>query len=126
MCGRCCDAPPNPERHQPGGHTVDVHFFKVSARDNPTKEDFEALVKAEFPHWLDGTEHNYIQCGAEIGDQGIALATFGLGELLGVWKLLSPETVMCFLPKEARDALAGVGMIAIQFTKGDNYNGIEF
>ncbi len=117
MCGRCCDGPPNPEKHQPKGHTSDVHFFQVSLTNNPTKEEFLELVRKEFPHWLDGAEHNYLECGGDIGDQGVALAAFGLGDLLGAWTLLSPETVMGFLPKEDRDALAGAGMIAIQFKK---------
>lgn len=114
MCGRCCDAPPNPEKLQPTGHTVDLHFFKVSASNNPAKEEFLSLVQKEFPHWLNGAEHNYIECGADIGDQGLAMQAFGLGVLLGVWNLLSPDTIMPFLPQEEKDIMYGLGMMAIQ------------
>lgn len=37
-CGRCADAPPEPEKHQPGGHTVDMMFFKVSVQEGPARK----------------------------------------------------------------------------------------
>lgn len=112
-CGRCIDTPLNPEEHQPDGHTIDLTFFKVAAKEGAKKEDFLHLVEQEFPHWLDGKEHNYLQCGGDIGDQGICLMAFGLGHLLGAWKCLCPETMMPFLDSELKQAMAGRGMIAI-------------
>jgi hypothetical protein len=88
-CGKCLDAPDDPKEKQPHRHTVDLTFFKVAANGGD-KEEFLSLVKQEYPHWLDGTEHSYLQVGADMGDQGIALMTIGLGDLLGVWRALSP------------------------------------
>ena len=123
MCGRCCDAPPEPEKKQPAGHTVDLHFFKVSAFNNPNKEEFVELVNKEFPLWMDGKEHNYIECGGDMGDQGLTMQTFGLGVLLGVWNLSSPDTIMPFLPQAEKDIMCGLGMIAIQVPTGEVVHG---
>ena len=112
-CGKCIDAPPNPEQHQPDGHTIDVHFFKVTVEEGAKAEDFKNFVQQDFPHWLDGEEHNYLECGADIGNQGLALMAFGLGHLLGVWELLSPDILMPFLPEDIRKQMAGMGMITI-------------
>lgn len=112
-CGRCIDAPTNPEQHQPNGHTIDVTFFKVATKEGANAESFRACVQQDFPHWLDGKEHTYLECGADIGNQGLALMAFGLGHLLGVWKVLSPETMMPFLPDDLKKQMAGRGMIAI-------------
>lgn len=112
-CGRCIDAPTNPEDHQPKGHTADVMFFKIAMLNKPHAETFKALVNEQFPHWLDGEEHSYIEMGADIGDQGIALVTMGLGYLLGVWQLFTPA-LMPFLPKDMQMKMAGMGMVTIK------------
>lgn len=116
-CGKCIDAPPAPELNQPGGHTVDLTFFKVAANGG-SKEELLALVEQEFPHWLDGKEHSYIELGAELGDQGLALETIGLGHLLGLWTALSPDTMMPFLPAETKQMMAGNGLVALQSKGG--------
>lgn len=113
-CGRCIDAPEKPEKKQPEGHTVDLTFFKVAKTDGADAETFKTLVEKHFPHWLDGKEHNYLQCGADVGDQATALMAFGLGHLLGVWKVLSPATLMPFLPDDLKQQMAGSGMISIK------------
>jgi len=119
-CGRCIDAPPNPEEHQPNGeglfelHTIDLTLFKVARSDSAKPDEFLDMVKEEFPHWLDGKEHNYLETGADIGDQGLALMAMGLGHLLGVWKVLAPETMVPSLPGELKQQMAGHGMISIQ------------
>jgi len=111
-CGRCIDAVANPEKHQPNGHTIDMVFFEVAKKDDANKEDFLSLVEIEFPHWLDGEEHNYIHMGAEIGDQGIAIMTIALGHILGVWVALTPALLP--LPKELQKQMAGMGMLSMK------------
>jgi len=107
----------NPEQHQPTGHTADVHFFKVATRNAPTKDEFEELVRAEFPHWLDGKEHGYMEMGGDIGDQGIALQTQALGSLVGAWELLTPESMLGeIFGKDMLDMMAGRGMITVRVT----------
>jgi len=117
-CGKCIDAPLNPDELQPdSGHTADLTFFKVAKKGNPEKDEFEKLVKSEFPHWLDGEEHSYLETGADIGDQGLALMAMGLGSILGVWDLLTPETLMPFLDDDMKKQMAGTGYITIKSKK---------
>ena len=49
-CGKCFDAPKNPEQKQPNGHTVNLTFFEVFAKGGD-KEDFLSLVRKEHPEW---------------------------------------------------------------------------
>jgi len=114
QCGKCADAPADPANHQPSGHTADLMFFKVAAKD-ASADEFKQLVQAEFPHWLDGKEHSYLEAGGDIGDQGAALMAMGLGSVLGTWKLLTPRTVLGkFVDDAMAMQMAGMGMISIQ------------
>lgn len=118
-CGKCVDAPANPEELQPTNHSVNLTFFHVSARedDKGSKEEFKALVMAEHPEWLNGEEHNYIKIGAELGNQGIALVTIGYGHVMGLWQAFSPDIVMPFLPKELKNQMAGSGMVSLKYVE---------
>lgn len=111
LCGKCADALANPEKFQPEGHTSDLVFFKV-ANNGATKEEFETLARKEYPGWFDGKEHNYLETGAHMGDQGIALMTMGLGSLLGTWKLLTPAILG--IDGELAQQMAGMGFVSIQ------------
>lgn len=118
MCGQCIDAGKNPEQHQPDGHTVDLVIFKVAMQDNPTKESFSSLAKEEFPQWFDGKERGYMEIGHDMGDQGIALMTMGLGHLLGVWTLTTPKTLLMDAYEETLGReMVGAGMISICVSK---------
>ena len=119
-CGQCADALPNPEQHQPTGHTADMIFFKVSARFGADAETFKALLRenkrGEYctVDMLDGKEHNYIEVGGWLGDQGMALMLMGLGVILGVWNLLTPKTLMGdSVPDDLVKMVAGQGFIAV-------------
>ena len=112
QCGRCFDAPPNPEEVQPDGHTANLMFFKVAKTDNADKDQFVSLVNKQFPHWLDGEERSYMKIGGEMGDQGLALMTMGLGKLLGVWDLITPE--LLGIPNDLAMQMAGAGFVIIQ------------
>ena len=114
-CGKCCDAPENQE--QPTGHTADVYFFKIAAKEGASKDDFlEVIKKWKDVHCecnpLDGKEHNYLELGGWIGDQGLALQMMGLGNVLGVWNLITPKSLPG-LPEELMDQMAGSGFVSI-------------
>lgn len=118
-CGQCCDVPPNPKLRQPKGHTADMEFFKVrldlNGKDIPElTEELQTLVSAEFPQWLDGEEHGYMEIGGDVGDQGRALCLMGIGSLLGLWELLTPATLLPDLPADMRQMMARQGMITIK------------
>lgn len=123
QCGKCIDAPGDPEKHQPGGHTADLVFFKVRAVNAPYADVLTALVKGapygdsgdDAMEVFDGKEHNYIELGAWLGDQGLALMLMGLGKLLGLWELLTPITVLKLDPSDPLVMqMAGAGMVSIR------------
>jgi hypothetical protein len=128
VCGQCIDRKENPV--QPEGHNIDVHFFKVGLdvlgfnntpelRDSLGKE-LQQLVSNNkrgiftTVDLLDGGEHSYLEVGGWIGDQGMALTLMGLGSLLGIWELRTPEIMLGKLcDKATKDMMAGAGMINI-------------
>ncbi|WP_395000829.1 hypothetical protein [Acinetobacter sp.] len=122
-CGRCADAASNLETKQPTGHTADLYFFKVAKKkgpdgDEPDAEKLRVLIK-ENKHGsygdvdpFDGGEHNYIELGGWIGDQGLAMLLMGLGALLGLWQVMQPN-LMPGIPDELKKQMAGAGMISI-------------
>jgi hypothetical protein len=119
-CGKCMAVNPRPD---PVGHTADTMFFKVAMKEGATAEEFIRLSK-EYPgefgpcDLFDGKEHNFMEIGGWIGDQGLALRFMGLGNLLGVFDLLTPRSVLGGLidDKMAMD-LAGKGMVTVQTKK---------
>lgn len=113
-CGLCYGGPENPEQHQPEGHTVDLTFFKVAAANGADANVFRALVQEALPECFDGQEHNYIELGAKLGDQGCALSMIGVGHVLGIWSALSPETVLgAIVDEKLKRDMAGMGMVAL-------------
>jgi hypothetical protein len=109
QCGSCIDK--GPER-EPAGHSVDMVFFWVSAKNNPTAEELRALLEAEYPS-LDRLAEgpSYIEIGAEIGDQGAALMLIGLGELVGLWQAVTPRKLLPGADDAVVKQLAGNGML---------------
>lgn len=105
-CGRCVDAPANPEQLQPTGHTADLGFFKVKANDGANAEELTRLIKAnktgEFCDIdvLDGLPHDYIELGGWIGSQELALMLIGLGTVLGLWDLMPLPGHPVMVPKQ--------------------------
>lgn len=118
QCGKCFDLPENPQ--QPTWHTADVAFFKVKIVGEPKAEELKSLIAAHSGVFanvdlLDGKEHNYQEIGGWIGDQGLALMLMGLGELVGLWKLLTPRSLLGNdLPDDLVKQMAGAGFVAIQ------------
>lgn len=122
-CGKCIDAPA--KKFQPNGHTADVQFFKVALKDNPTNDEKEMMKnkllslirqhEGEFCELdlLSGDEYNYLQVGGWIGDQGLALMLMGMGDILGIWKLTTPNKVAPEFSDETKKMLAEAGYISI-------------
>jgi hypothetical protein len=115
-CGQCSDRGDKPD---PDGHTVDLGFFKVAAKDNPNDGTFISLTRkhqGEFGDCnpLDGCEHSYIELGGWIGDQGLAMQYMGLGVLLGVFKLLPPAILGIPSDDPVFKQMLGAGFLSIQ------------
>ena len=113
-----------------GDVVADMHFLKVKLRRHyepgwtkpfeATPESFKQMMKAhegafvDHLDLLDGKEHSYIEVGGWIGDQGDAMRFMGMGVLLGLFDLLTPQTMLGdHIPKEMKDELAGRGMVCI-------------
>lgn len=112
-CGKCIDVGNKPDLTE---HTADMIFFKVCLKSTPDSETLRQLfINNDFlNNMVDGQEHNYIEVGAWVGDQGIGLMLMGAGSLLKLWDLRTPRTM---LPPGLSDDLvmqmAGQGMVAI-------------
>ena len=110
-CGLCVASDGTTEK--PTGHTVNLTFFEVGMFGNPDAVMFQSLAQDAGIMPPAGKEVSYIQLGGDIGDQGTALLTMGLGHLLGAWKVLSPDIVMPSLPANAKKLMAAQGMVKI-------------
>ena len=119
-CGKCIDRVAEPETKQPQGHTAEMVFFKVSAKSTADVNKFTELVKKNINgsfcnvDLFDGKEHGYMEIGGWIGDQGTALMFMGLGTVLGLWKLMTPRTILGdTLPDDLGGKMAGAGLISV-------------
>lgn len=112
-CGQCADAVKDPELKQPEGHTADLIFFQM-ANNGADRETFEQMARDQYPHWFDGSGHSYLEMGGDMGDQGVALLTMGLGSLLGVWQLQTPAFLAQMIGDEGVMRMAGAGYITIK------------
>ena len=118
-CGKCIDAG-NPD-DQPQGHTVDMYFFDVAAEEVDA-ERLRILIGSHAGEFralklLDGREHSYIDVGAWLGDQGMALMLMGAIELAGLGKVTTPKVLGSVVPKELMDQMARQGMVTVQATE---------
>jgi hypothetical protein len=130
MCGKCADAPSDSEKYQPvSDHTADVQFFKVALRDQTVDKtklrdrlrDILSNHVGEFSevNLLDGEEHNFMEIGGYVGDQGLALTLMGLGDLIGMWELLTPNKLLPSLPNDLKMQMAGQGMVTIRYVESE-------
>ena len=104
---------------------VDCHFLVISvdkAKALEYKDELLVLLAAwPTESWGQPTRPltevlNYLEVGAVIGDQGAAFCLFALGQVLGLWEVLTPE-VIWGVTGAAADELAGRGYIAISGLK---------
>lgn len=107
QCGSCFDK--GPDRPAPT-HSVDVHFFWVSVVGEPNKDELLAHLIRAYPD-LDRLKGgpSYIEIGGALGDQGLALRLIGLGGLVGLWPVITPETLG--INGQAAKQMAGGGFV---------------
>ena len=115
QCGCCITDGPN--KLPSSEHTVDMVFFNVMVVGSPDPDEFRRLVTTnkagEFcdVDLFDGKEHNYMELGGWIGDQGVAMQLMALGQLLGLWRVITP--LMLGLPADLAMQMAGAGMVSM-------------
>jgi hypothetical protein len=113
------DNMPHESEAMPSLELVDMEMLTIGV-----DKDEAAKLKPELITILDtypkperlAAGPSYIEVGAEIGDQGAAFQLFALGQVLGLWKVITPK-VLGFEGAEARE-FAGRGLIMISGYKG--------
>lgn len=119
-CGKCIDAGPEPETRQPEGHTADLIFFEVALKDGARAKELKEILRNHPGDFnvvdiFDGQEHNYMELGGWVGDQGMAMMLMGAGSLMGLWKLMTPRTILgddC--DDHTVERMAGLGLVTIR------------
>jgi hypothetical protein len=93
---------------------VDMELLAIGV-DKAAAQDFKAELIALLDAWPDPEElangPSFIAVGATIGDQGAAFQLFALGEVLELWKVVTPATLG--LSGEKATAAAGLGYVMI-------------
>lgn len=109
--------PEQPESKQ----TVDLHFVTVGFTEKApvlTAQQFYDLIEAsaEGDFGTMTTDRlkqgpSYIELGGWLGDQTLAFRFMALGQLHGLWEIVTPERMG--IPEPAASQLAGSGFIMI-------------
>ena len=103
--------------------TVDLHFMQVNVDTKlaaSVKDELRDLLKDGYSS-LDRLKQgpSYIEVGGELGDQGVALMLFALGQVCGLWTVITPK--LLGITGDAADQMAGLGMIMISgFDDGED------
>jgi hypothetical protein len=105
-----------------GEFDVDMVFFGVNVNVNANMDDLLPLLpyhgKFGVPNLniLSGDVYNYIEVGAWLDDQELALRLMALGAQLELWRVISPLEVNNEMPIAVSIAMAKTGMLAIVST----------
>lgn len=93
---------------------VDLHFVVIGVKRSEAEarraDLVELLAQYPQPDRLAGGP-SFIEVGARVEDQGAALCLFALGQTLGLWRVVTPESLGITGP--GADELAGRGMVMI-------------
>jgi hypothetical protein len=93
---------------------VDCHFVIVAIHKQRAAREREEFIQIMTtyprPERLAGGP-SYVEVGAEIGSQEAALQMFALGQVLGLWKVITPASFGITGPEA--DAAAGNGLVMI-------------
>lgn len=91
---------------------VDVHFITVGVAKEKAETQKDRLVgilnSYPQPDRL-AAGPSYIEIGGVIGSQDAALRLFALGEVLGLWEVITPERLG--ITGEDADRFAGMGLV---------------
>ena len=94
--------------------SVDVHFMTIGVDAEKAKTHRDEIVRllAEYPakdRLAQGP--SYIEVGGVLGSQDLAFQLFAVGDVLGFWNVITPET-LGFSGSEGRE-MAGRGLVMI-------------
>jgi len=93
---------------------IDMEFITIGVNREIAEKNRQAFIEIcesyPRPDRL-AAGPSYIEVGAEVGDQGLAFQMFAIGEVLGLWKVITPAR-LGIIGAESRQ-LAGSGFIMI-------------
>jgi len=104
---------------------IDVHFFQVAIDERLDHDRFNDLLEAamDSPGEFNtintarmATGPSYIELGAWIGDQGLALRTMAAGQAVGRWDVITPARLGITDEQLAAD-MAGRGLVMVSGLK---------
>lgn len=92
---------------------IDLDILVVGVNVTEAKKHRQALIAIleEWPNDSLKSGPSYIDVGADLGDQGMAFQLFAMGEVLGLWRVITP-TRLGLSGKDAEYA-AGIGYVLI-------------
>lgn len=102
-------AMPHEDEAPDGLELVDVHFITVGVDKHKAEEVRETVLEFVdgYPRMEGGP--SYIETGAVLGSQDLALRLIALGKVLGLWDVITPK-VFGFEGAQA-DEMAGRGLV---------------
>lgn len=106
-------AMPHADRAPDELEQVDVHFEIVGV-DRERAEARRDELLSVLREWPDGrlaTGPSYIEAGGVVGDQGVALRLYALGQVLGFWEVVTPARLG--LTGESAEQAAGAGYVMV-------------
>jgi hypothetical protein len=103
--------------NKPGDDVVDMYIMSVKCLPGIDAVTLINLINNSAPAFdsprpTEEGEHNYIEVGAFVGDQGMALRLMALGSHLKLWTVITPKTIPK-LDKALMDQMAGMGFVSI-------------
>jgi hypothetical protein len=108
------DMPPVEAAKQDGSvEMVDCHFLVIGVHKEEAKKH-EKELRFMLEEWPQDREVSYLEAGAWCGSQDLAFMLFAVGEVLGFWKVQTPDRMLGnTVPNELKDVLAGRGYITV-------------
>jgi hypothetical protein len=107
------NAMPHESEAQSHIEKVDMELLTIgvdkAAAERHKAEVIEILKTYPNGRLADGP--SYIEVGGEIGDQGAAFQLFALGQVLGLWKVITPK--MLGATGEQARQMAGMGYVMV-------------
>lgn len=106
-------AMPHESEAKPEIEKVDCEFLTIGVDKAAAERHKAELIEILKTYPNDGLAGgpSYISVGAEIGDQGAAFQLFALGQVLGLWKVITPK--MFGVTGEQSRQMAGNGFVMI-------------